>query len=216
MADLVILGGMYLLVQALLRLGDWYQHDGGRLMWSAGVYSAASLFVTWWYAAWFVTIITPAVAVLVPILLGMTVLGAYYATRLQPPWQLREDLYLSVRLGEIAHPVWRTVAVQAFVLLWQNVLVVTGLLLLLGQGLSIWFVLGTFLMVLASLGVALRVWREVAWYVPWLIFTFTLPALVYVVLFFPLGFAWLLLFQIVAYVALHAEVEVHQIEQDDH
>lgn len=215
MADLVILGGAYLLVQALVRLGDWYTNDWMRLSWSAAVYALASMVMTWWYTTLFVTIIPPGVAVLVLILLGAVVAGAYYIHQWRPPWQVREDLYVAVRITELSRPAWRTVSTQAFALLWQNVLLVTALLLLLEQGWSIWFVLGLFFMLLSLLGIGMRVWREVAWYAPWLIFTFTLPALIYVILFFPWGFLWLLLFQIVAYVALHAEVEVYQIESDE-
>lgn len=215
MADLVILGGAYLLVQALVRLGDWYTKDWVRLIWSAAVYVFASMVITWWYMTFFVTIIPPGVAVLVPILLGAVVTGAYYIHQWRPPWQVREDLYVAVHITELSRPAWRTVSTQAFALLWQNVLLVTALLLLLEQGWSIWFVLGLFFMLLSLLGIGMRVWREVAWYAPWLIFTFTLPALIYVILFFPWGFLWLLLFQIVAYVALHAEVEVYQIESDE-
>lgn len=215
MADLVILSGAYLLVYALVRLGDWYTHDTPRLVWEMAVYMTATLVLTWWYASLFVTIIPPGVAIATPVLLAGVVLGAWYLRRLRHPLQLREDLYVTVRLTDISAPAWRTVAVQPFTLLWQNVVLVSALLILLQQGWSIWFILGAFLMTLALLGIGMRVWRDVAWYAPWLIFTFTLPALIYVILFFPFGFLWLLVFQVVAYVGLHAEVELYRILEEE-
>ena len=195
-ADLAILSGAYLLVRTLVRLGDWYSGDWARVWWSVGVYTTASMLLTWWYAPWFVTIITPAVAITLFLVLGMVLGGVYYGRQLQPPWQLREDLYVAVTLTGIAAPMWRTVATEAFMLLWQNVVLISVLLALLAAEWSIWFVLGCFLMGLALWGIGMRVWRNVTWYVPWIIFIFTLPALIYVVLFFPLGLAWLLLFQL--------------------
>lgn len=215
MADLVVLGGFYILVQALIKISDWYTEDILRLGFSGVVYMLASLLVVWWQAELFSTVITSNVASATGLFLFVVLVGIWYAKKFQPPWQLREDLYLTTQMVEVSKPVWQTVARQPFSLLWHNVLLVGALLVLLDWGWGIWFTLGTFLVAMSAIGIGMRVWQKSLLYTPWFIFTVTLPALFFIVLFFPFGFLWLLLIQLLAYLALHLEVDLYKIDLEE-
>jgi hypothetical protein len=215
MWELLTIAGLYLLVYASVGIAEAVvANPRSRFFASVGIYISAALGLLLGYAERFQGILTPTTAVLLLIILSGAPALIHWLADTTRPRKLGSRYALILRVSDLPSPLWRTVGRIAARLFWQNSALVAVLLVMFSEGWTIWFVLGLFFMGMALAAIAGRVWRHTDVYAGWILLTISLPALVYIVLFFPYGFALLLALQLALIVGLRLEVEWYQVSLD--